>query len=169
MEEIVNRVASSKLVTFNLEDLYVSGRREQLDISQWLHEGFILREKDFRLALKDHNWEQYQDAYIALHCSTDAILPGWAFLLVTSYLNPYARLITVGSLEDLETSLYQSVLEDLDVSPYKDQYIIIKGCSKKPVPQNAYVQLLQKLQPVVKNLMFGEACSSVPLYKKSKK
>lgn len=166
MEEIVNRVASSKLITFNLEDLYTPGRRMQLDIAQWLHEGFILREKDFREALKEHDWEQYQDAYIALHCSTDAILPGWAFLLVSSYLNPFVKLVTVGNLQDLETALYQLELENLDVSSYTDKYVIIKGCSNKPVPQNAYVQLLQKLQPVVKNLMFGEACSSVPLYKK---
>ena len=165
MEEIVNRVANSKLKTFNLEDLYPAGKREQIDISQWLTEGFILREKDFRDSLKHHDWSVYNNAYVALHCSTDAIVPAWAYMLVTTYLQPVAKKVVVGSLEELETVLYAEKIGALDVSVYHDEYVIIKGCSNKPVPQNAYILLTQKLQSVVKSLMFGEACSSVPLYK----
>ena len=165
MEEIVNRVANSKLKTFNLEDLYPAGKREQIDISQWLTEGFILRENDFRDSLKNHDWSAYGDAYVALHCSTDAIVPAWAYMLVTTYLQPVAKKVVVGNLTDLETVLYTEKIGALDVSVYQDEYVIVKGCSNKPVPQNAYILLTQKLQSVVKSLMFGEACSSVPLYK----
>lgn len=165
MEEIINRIANSKLITFNLEDLYLPGKREVIDISQWLTEGFILREKDFRESLKNYDWSVYQDTFVALSCSTDAIVPAWAFMLVSTYLQPVAKKIVVGSLIDLETVLYAEEIQKLDVSDYRDQYVIIKGCSNKPVPQNAYILLTQKLQASVKSLMFGEACSSVPLYK----
>ncbi|MAZ25974.1 MAG: hypothetical protein CL868_02715 [Cytophagaceae bacterium] len=165
MEEIVNRVASSKLKTFDLEDYYPQGKRMQLDISQWLVEGFLLRESSFRESLKTYNWEQYDDAYVALHCSTDAIIPGWAFMLVTTYL-AQARKVVKGTLEDLETILFTEQLNTVDYSKFEGEYVIVKGCSNKPVPQNAYLLLLQRLQPIVKSLMYGEACSSVPLYKK---
>lgn len=166
MEEIVNRIAESKLITFNLEDLYPAGRREVIDIAQWLTDGFILREKQFRESLKNTDWEKYGNTYVSLHCSTDAIVPAWAYMLITTYLQPHAKKVITGSPEELETVLYTSILQDLDVTTYRDQYVIVKGCSNKPVPQNAYLLLVQKLQPVVKNLMFGEACSSVPLFKR---
>tara|TARA_R110002020_G_scaffold172933_3_gene363503 strand:+ start:1090 stop:1593 length:504 start_codon:yes stop_codon:yes gene_type:complete len=166
MEEIVNRVANSKLITFNLEDLYAPGQRIVLDISQWLLDGFILREVDFRESLKACDWSAYTNAYVALNCSTDAIVPAWAYMLVTTYLNPVVKQVVVGNKELLETVLYTQALQNLDVSEYQDKYVIVKGCSNKPVPENAYVLLVNKLQPVVKNLMFGEACSSVPLFKR---
>ncbi len=165
MEEIINRVANSKLVTFDLEDFYPKGQRRMLDISQWLTEGVLLREKSFRESLKNHDWKQYQGSYVALTCASDAILPGWAFLLVSTFLNPYAQQVVVGTAEDLETVLYADILGQIDYEQYRDQYVILKGCSKKPVPENAYILAAQKLQQVVKTLMFGEACSSVPLYK----
>lgn len=165
MEEIVNRVANSKLKTFDLEDLYPAGKRAQIDIAQWLMEGFILREKDFRESLKNHDWSAYKDAYVALYCSTDAIVPAWAFMLLTTYLQPLAAKVVLGSPAELETVLYTEIIKDLDVTPFEGEYVIVKGCSNKPVPQNAYILLTQKLQTVVKSLMFGEACSSVPLYK----
>ncbi len=167
-EEIVNRVSSSALVTFNLEDLYPEGKRMGLDISPWLMEGIILREKEFRTYVAEHDWQQYRDAFVALHCSTEAIVPGWAFMLVTTYLQPYAAQVVQGDLELLETILYQQVLDRLDVSDLKDKPVIIKGCSDKPVPPNAYIWATQKLQGVAKSVMYGEACSSVPLYKKKK-
>lgn len=167
-EEIVNRVAQSKLITFNLEDYYPKGQRFLFDISQWLYEGFVLREKEFRDEAKTHDWSQYQDQYVALNCSTDAIVPAWAYMLISTYLEPYAKKVVIGDLENLESHIYQEVIDRLDVSDLKDKPVIVKGCSHKPVPKNAYVFLINKLQPVVKSLMYGEACSSVPLYKKPK-
>lgn len=168
MEEIVNRVANSKLITFDLEDLYASGTRMTLDISQWLEQGFILREKSFRESVSNHNWAPYQDAYVALHCSTDAIVPAWAYMLVASQLQGIAKKTITGSLEMLETILYTEAISIVDVTPYLDRPIIVKGCANKPVPENAYLLLIEKLHPVAKSLLFGEACSSVPLFKKKK-
>ncbi|WP_121666861.1 DUF2480 family protein [Mesonia aquimarina] len=168
-EEIVNRVANSKLKTFNLEDHYPKGERILFDLKDWLYEGFVLREKEFRQAVKDHNWSVYQDNFVALTCSSDAIVPVWAFMLITAELEPYAKKVVLGNLTGLESSIYQEIINQLDVSEFQGLPVIVKGCSNKPVPDNAYIQIIQKLQPVVKSLMFGEACSSVPLYKKPKK
>jgi hypothetical protein len=165
-DEIINRVANSKLITVNLEDYYPQGNRVHFDIKDWLFEGFVLREKDFRAQVSEFNWSQYQDAYVALNCSTDAIIPGWAYMLLSIQLQPFAKKTIVGSLENLETSIYQDVINNLDITSFKDKPIIIKGCSKKPVPQNAYIMLANKLQPFAKSIMYGEACSSVPLFKK---
>ncbi|MBT4825554.1 MAG: DUF2480 family protein [Bacteroidetes bacterium] len=167
-DTIVNRVAASALITFDLEKLYQIGTRQSIDLSQWLHQGLLLKEKEFRALLKAHDWSVYRDQFIALHCSTDAILPAWAALLVTTHLQPYARKVVLGTLNDLEVQLFAEEIQLLDISQYKDQPLIIKGCSDKTVPQDAYVQLIAKLQPVVKSLFYGEACSSVPLYKKKK-
>ncbi len=164
--DIVNRVANSKLVTINLEDFYPEGKRIVFDIKNWLFEGLILREKDFRLKAKEHNWSQYQDNYIALTCSTDAIIPGWAYMLLTTYLDAYAKKVLVGNLEAIEASLYQDIIHQIDYSLYKDKPVIIKGCSNKPVPKNAYILLTSKLMSIAKSVMYGEACSSVPLYKR---
>jgi hypothetical protein len=168
MDEIVNKVANSVLEVFDLEDYYPSGIRTQLDISQWLLDGFLLKEKDFREALKNHDWSQFQNHFVAIHCSTDAIIPAWASILVTVYLSPFAKKVVVGNISDLETSLYQEILSTLDYSKYQDKPIILKGCSKKPVPESAYIMAIQKLQPFAKSIMDGEACSAVPLYKKNK-
>ena len=167
--EIINRVAQSKLVTFDLEDLYISGERKTLDISQWLDQGFFLREKSFRESAKNHNFHIFKDSFVALHCSTDAIVPAWAYMLVASKLQDIAKKVIQGDLETLETILYTEQLAQIDVTPYQDLAVIVKGCAHKPVPQNAYLLLIEKLQPVAKSLMFGEACSSVPLFKKKKK
>ncbi len=164
--EIINKVANSVLEIFDLEDYYPKGIRVELDISQWLLEGFLLREKDFREHLKNHDFSQYQDAYVAVFCSTDAIVPAWASILVTIHLSPFAKKIVSGTLEDLETSLYEEILRTVDYSKFEAKPVIIKGCSKKPVPMAAYVLAAQKLQPFAKSIMYGEACSAVPLYKK---
>ncbi|SMC32822.1 DUF2480 family protein [Moheibacter sediminis] len=166
MEEIINKVAKSPLVTIDLEDFYPEGKRMVFDLKDFLYEELILREKDFREQLKHHDWEQYKDAYVAMDCSTDAIIPSWAFLLVATYLQPVAKKIVKGNLVDLETSLYQDIISNLDLTPYENKKIIVKGCSKKPVPDAAYIQLIEKIQPHIQTLMFGEACSTVPLLKK---
>ncbi len=167
-DEIVNKVANSVLAVFDLEDYYLAGERAQLDISQWLHEGILLKEKDFRAALLSHDWSQYQNQYVAVYCSPDVIIPAWASILVTSYLIPFAKRIVFGTVEDLETALYQETLPKLDYAQYENKPIILKGCSKKPVPRSAYLLAIQHLQPVAKSIMYGEACSAVPLYKKNK-
>ena len=165
-EEIINRVANSVLVTINLEDYYPEGQRVLFDIKDWLHEGFVLREKEFRDQIASYNWSQYQDSYVALTCSSDAIIPGWAFMLISLQLESFAKKTIIGTLENLETAIYQDVLSTLDVSEFTNKPLIIKGCSKKPVPQNAYIMLASKLKPIAKSIMYGEACSSVPLYKR---
>lgn len=167
-DEIINKVANSELVVFDLEDYYQNGIRTQIDISQWLYEGFILKEKEFREALKNHDWSQYHDCYVAINCATDAIIPAWASILVTVYVAPFAKKVISGTFETIETALYQENLAKIDYSIYQDKPIILKGCSKKPVPQSAYVLAIQYLQPYAKSIMYGEACSAVPLFKKIK-
>jgi hypothetical protein len=165
---IENRVASSALKTFNLEDYYSPGLRNSLDLSQFLYEGFLLKEKDFRAALLAYNWSQYQNQHLAFFCSTNAIVPAWAYMLVNTYLSPYAATSILGNLESLESHLYQAAMAQIDWTVFADKAVIIKGCSQKPVPQNAYLWATTALQKVAKSVMYGEACSAVPLYKKKK-
>ena len=166
--EIINKVANSQLEVFDLEDYYVDGKRAQIDISIWLKEGFLLIEKDFREHLKIFDFSIYKDCLVAINCSTDAIVPAWANILVAVYVAPFAKKIVSGSLNDLETALYQELLPTLDYSLYIDKPIILKGCSKKPVPESAYILAIQYLQPFAKSIMYGEACSAVPLFKRNK-
>ena len=167
-EEIINRIANSNLTTIDLEDFYPKGNRVVFDIKGWLYEELILREKDFRESVKNHDWSQYQDSYVALTCSSDAIIPSWAYLLLTVELTPFAKQVVVGDLPLLETVIYQDIINQIDISDYQDKPIIIKGCTNKPIPSSAYTLLIQKVKPVAKSVMFGEACSTVPLYKKKK-
>ena len=163
--EIINKVANSRLKVIDLEDFYPDGKRVTFDIKNWLLGGLVLREKDFRNYVSEHNWSQYQDKYVALYCSTDAIIPDWAYMLIAVQLQNIARLSVIGNLEHLESIIYSQIISELDTSEYADAPVIIKGCSNKPVPANALVLLSQKLKPVAKSIMYGEACSSVPLYK----
>jgi hypothetical protein len=162
-EPIVNRVANSPLKIFDLEELYVEGVRTTLDIAQWFEEGELLRESSFRNALKEADLEGYRGAHVALHCSSDTILPQWTYSLVTTTLSPIAQTVIVGNLEQLEVVLYERALAKVDFLIYKDVPVILKGCSKKPVPDQAYVSAAMALKKVAKKLMYGEACSAVPL------
>ena len=164
--EIVNRVANSALITIDLEDYYPKGIRVYFDIKEWLYKGLVLREKEFRSFVNTHDWSTYKDHFIALHCTSDAIIPGWAYMLVRLQLSGIAKQVVVGDLETLETTLYQTTIDNLDLRFCENKPVIIKGCSNKPVPQNAYLFLIDKLQPIAKSIMYGEACSSVPLFKK---
>ncbi len=166
--EIINRVANSKLVTIDLEEFYPAGERISFDIKDWLFEEHILKEKDFRTYVKEHNWSKYKDSFVALHCSSDAIVPSWAYLLITVNLSKYTNRIVIGNLEQIEIVLFTEIINKLDLSFFKDRLILVKGCSKKPIPETAYVQLIEKLMPVASSIMYGEACSNVPLYKKPK-
>lgn len=165
-EEIKNKVAESGLITFNLEDLYQVGERKTFDLKDFLYEGLILREKEYRAALKEFDWSVYQGAFVNLECNADAIVPQWAFMLASTYLEPVAKRVVMGSTETLETVLFQEALSNLDVEQFRDERVIVKGCSKYPVPTSAFVEFVAKLRPIAKSLMYGEACSTVPLFKR---
>lgn len=164
-QEIVNRVANSKLVTIDLEDFYPVGERVLLDIKPWLFAEQILKESDFRKSVKNHDWKQYQNKYVALTCSADAIIPSWAYLLITTNLASFAKKAVVGNLELLESIIFQDIISNLPIDDYKNKPIIIKGCAAKPIPPTAYTLLASKLMPICKSIMYGEACSNVPLFK----
>ena len=164
-ESIVNKVAKSPIVTIDLEDFKTEEIKTFVDIAQWLDEGLVLREKEFRNLLKNHDWSQYTNQYVALGCSSEIILPAWTTLLVTSYLSQHAKTVVLGSIIDLEKNLFFEKIKGLDLKPFENKPIIIKGCSDMTIPEDAYIQLLQRLQTVAKSLFYGEACSSVPLWK----
>ena len=164
--EIINRVATSGIVSLDLEELYHPGERVLYDIKDNLYMGLILREKDFREFVKEHDWTQYQDKNVAVTCTADAIVPAWAYLLLANRMSPYANEVVFGDADTLETVLYVKAIAKLDVEQYRDQRLVIKGCGDIDVPVSAYVELGKKLTPVVKTLMFGEPCSTVPIYKR---
>lgn len=167
-DEIINKVSNSKLITLDLEELYPEGERVLFDIKDWLFDQIILKEKDFRASVKSHDWSRYENTYVALTCSVDAIIPSWAYLLLSSELAPYSKKIVVGNLELLETSLFQDIIQNLSIESFKEKPIIIKGCAQKPIPASAFSMLIHKLQPIAKSIMYGEACSTVPLFKKKR-
>lgn len=164
-EQIVNKVAQSGLITLSLEDYYPRAQRAELDIAPWLYEGVMLREKDFRAAVAAHDWSQYQGQLVAVYCSEEAIIPPWAYMLLGAHLAPYAERCFFGRAEERELLLMEEALNNLELSCYRDQRVILKGCSDLPIPPQAYLRFATRLQPLVKSLMFGEACSTVPIYK----
>lgn len=167
MEEIINKVAASGLVTIDLEEMYPAGDRLELDIAPLLWQGLALREKDFREWIAQHDWSLYQGKHVAFYCSADAIIQPWAFMLVASKLSECATTAVQGRREELENVLFRAVIDELDVEHYREKRCVIKGCSNKPVPASAYAYLVTRLQPVAKSIMFGEPCSTVPVFKRS--
>lgn len=168
MEEIVNKVANSGLITIDFGEMYPEGERVLFDIKDQLFQGLILREKDFRAFIASHDWSQYTNKYVALTCTADAIIPDWSWMLLSSALQPFAKKIVFGDLEKLETVLFTEVLSSFNTEHYHDARVVIKGCGDKPVPKTAYIELTRLLQPVVKSIMYGEPCSTVPVYKRPK-
>ncbi|MGB3589185.1 MAG: DUF2480 family protein [Tunicatimonas sp.] len=166
--EIVNRVANSSLITFDLEEYYPLGERVVYDIKDNLFQEMILREKDFRLFVKEHDWSQYQDKQVALTCSIDAIVPTWAYMLLATKLEPYAQRVIFGSLETLEAALFQEALSKIDPTEFQNAKVVVKGCGNLPVPTFAYVEITRLLRPHASTIMYGEPCSTVPLYKRPK-
>lgn len=167
-DQIINKVAASSLITFDLEQYYRTGDRLLFDIKDYLFQGLILREKDFRDFIKGHDWQQYRNKFVAIHCSVDAIVPTWAYMLLAIALQPYASQVTFGSLEELEIAIFKESFSKLDWSEFKDAKVVLKGCSKVSVPVAVYVEVTNNLKPYVSSLMFGEPCSTVPLFKKAK-
>ena len=165
MDEIVNKVANSGLISIDLEELYPKGERILFDIKPLLFHELILKEKDFREFIKQHNWTEYQNKFVAITCSNDAVVPTWAYMLLSIALQPYAKKIVFGTLDTLEAMLFNDALQQLNYEAYKNQRIVIKGCSNLPVTTHAYTALVVALTPIAKSIMFGEPCSTVPLYK----
>ena len=167
-EQIVNRVANSAIVSLDLEAFYPEGERVVFDIKHNLYQETILREKEFRLFIKEHDWSFYKGKNVAITCSVDAIVPTWAFMLIASKLTPIAKHLTFGSLDELEKELFNIAINNLDIEHYRNAKIVVKGCSGNAIPTSAYVELVRLLQPVTASLMFGEPCSTVPVYKRPK-
>ena len=165
-KEIINKVAGSNLISFDLADLYPKGERVLYDIKEHLFQGLLLREKDFREMIKNEDWSKYQDQYVAIICSSDAIVPTWAYMLLANKLTPYAKVVIFGNLEVLETILFDRALAKMDLESYRDQRIVVKGCGEVPVPISSFVELTSKLSMVAKSIMYGEPCSTVPIYKR---
>jgi hypothetical protein len=168
MSEIVNRVAKSPIKSLNLEEIYPREERVGFDLKDFLFQELILKEQDFRKSLKELDWEEYKDKWVAIFCSADAIVPTWAYILVASYLQPVAKGFAIGDFEDLELNIVNVLVDSLDLEEFQDRPVVIKGCSSIEIPLYAYGKLVSKLQPISKTLMFGEPCSTVPIYKKPK-
>ncbi len=165
---LVNRVANSKLKLINLEEHY-PGDAVSFDLKDHLFMELILKEKDFRAALKELDWSSYEGRLVAVHCSADAIIPSWAYMLVSSYLEPVAKAHYLCSPDQVMTLYYTDVLVKEDWSSYEGERVVIKGCSNKPVPVSAYLELTKQLRPYAQSIMFGEPCSTVPVFKRPRK
>ncbi len=167
MSDIIeNKVAKSGLITLDLEELRPAWNVMGLDLVDSLWEGMALKEKDFRLFVQEHDWSQYNDAAVYIHCSTDAIIPTWAYMLIGTHLQNVSSYSIVGEKKELEQMLWLEWVRKLDLAKYEDQRVILKGCSDEAIPESVYLALTSKLTSVVKSLMFGEPCSTVPVFKK---
>lgn len=163
---IINKVAQSSLITFNLEDLYDKHERTSFDMLQCLFQGLILREKDFRAFILEHDWEQYRDKNVAVFCSVDAIVPTWAYMLLANKLQPVAHFLYFGSLAEMENVMLINALNKINPEDYIDQRVVVKGCGEIDIPTAAYVEVTRLLTPYVKSIMYGEPCSTVPIFKR---
>ncbi|MBK1440932.1 DUF2480 family protein [Parapedobacter sp. ISTM3] len=165
-ETIVNKVAQSGLVTVDLAHFAPQGDRVLYDIKDNLFHGLILREKDFREFVKTHDWAQYTGKYVAITCTADAIVPTWAYMLLANRLAPYAEEVVFGDLATMETLLYERALAHVDMEVYRDQRVVVKGCGDIEVPESAFVKFTAMLSKVAKSIMYGEPCSTVPVFKR---
>ncbi|UEG52952.1 DUF2480 family protein [Mucilaginibacter daejeonensis] len=168
-ENIVNKVAQSGLVTLDPASFYPQGERVIYDIKDNLFMELILREKDFRDFVKEHDWSRYTGKYVGITCTADAIVPAWAYMLLANRMAPYAKEVVFGDAAVLETVLFEKAMAKADLEQYRDQRVVLKGCGDVEVPTSAYVELTKRLTPVAKSLMFGEPCSTVPIYKRKDK
>lgn len=169
-EEIINRVAKSPLITLDLQEYYPEGERVMFDIKPWLFQEMILKEKDFRMEVKNHDWSQYQDNYVAITCSADAIVPTWAYMLVASKLQEYAAHVIFGNLDELNKIVFTKALEEkINPEDFAEKKLVIKGCGDPKITEYAYVEIVRLLKPVASSIMYGEPCSTVPIYKAPRK
>ncbi len=164
--EIINRVSSSALITLNLEELSPKEEVAEIDLKNILFQGLILREKDIRDFVKNHDWKQYQNKNLAVFCSADAVIPTWAYMLISIALQPFANKIVFGDSDMMNSLLFKEALDKVEWEKFKDAKVVIKGCSDLHVPESAYVEAAARLRPLAASIMYGEPCSTVPLYKK---
>jgi hypothetical protein len=165
-EPIINKVSESELVSLDLETYYPRDETAMFDLKDYLFMGMILKEKEFREALKKIDWEKYQDKNVAVACTADAIIPVWAYMLVASYLQPAAKEIIMGDEKELHKTIFLKNLSQINVAQFAGQRIVIKGCGETPIGDFAYMEITKLLQPVAKSIMYGEPCSTVPVFKK---
>jgi hypothetical protein len=165
-EPFVNKVAESGLITLDLETYLPKTETAVFDLKDYLFMGMILKEKDYREALKNADWEPYRGKAVALTCTADAIIPVWAWMLAVSYLEPVAAAVVMGNEEELRKQLILQKLGSIDTAEFADQRVVIKGCGETPIPDFMYMEITKRLRPVVKSIMYGEPCSTVPVYKK---
>ncbi|OYW18051.1 MAG: hypothetical protein B7Z54_06875 [Sphingobacteriales bacterium 12-47-4] len=165
-EELINKVAESGLVTLDLETYYPKGETMVFDLKDFLFMELILKEKDFREKLKSHDWEQYRDKFVAIVCSADAIIPVWAYMLVAAQLQPVAREVVLGDEKELHKKIFLDRIAAINADDYLDKRVVVKGCGELPIGEFAYLEITKKLRPVAKSIMYGEPCSTVPVYKK---
>jgi len=163
---LVNKVAESGLISFDLEEYYPKGTIKVFDLKEYLFMGLILKEKDFRAALQTTDWEQYKDAHVAITCSADAIIPMWAYMLVASHLQPFALTVVFGDEKKLISTILLKNLATVKGEEYMDKRVVVKGCGDVDIPETAYVEITNKLRPFAKSIMYGEPCSTVPIYKR---
>ena len=165
--EIINKVAASGIVTIDLEDYYPKDAAvEELDLKPFLFMEMILKEKDFRQQLKETDWTQYKDKYVAVYCSTDAIIPRWAYMLATAYLQPFAKDVAAGTKNDIIHSLMVQNLDAVDFSEFTSKRVVIKGCGDTDISAAAYLEITKRLLPYAQSIMYGEPCSTVPIFKR---
>jgi hypothetical protein len=165
-EPIINKVAESGLVTLDMETYYPKGETAVFDMKDYLFMQLILKEKDFREALKNLDWNKYSNKNVAVTCTADAVIPVWAYMLVASYLQPVAKEIIMGDEQELHKALFIKNLSAIDINEFADKKVVIKGCGETPIADYVYMEITKLLRPVVKSIMYGEPCSTVPVYKK---
>lgn len=166
-QPFVNKVADSGIITLNLEDYYPTTGVEIFDMKDYLFMELILKEKDFREKLKEADFSIYQDKIVAVTCSADAVIPVWAYMLVASVLQPIAKDVVFGTKEDVLNQLVVQNIQNIEIEKFTDQRIVVKGCGELPISESAYLTITHKLRPVAKSIMYGEPCSTVPVFKKS--
>jgi Protein of unknown function (DUF2480) len=166
-EAIVNKVSESGLITLDLEQYYPRDEVVLFDLKDYLFRGLILKEKDFREALRNLDWEVYRNKYVGVTCSIDAIIPPWAYMLSASYLQPVAKDVIMGDEKEVHKTIFTKSIQSINVDEFAGQRVVVKGCGETPIGEFAYMEITKRLRPVVKTIMYGEPCSTVPIFKKS--
>ena len=167
-ENIINRVQKSGIITIDLDDVSVPENLFEIDIKNWLHDELFLKEKEYRNNIINHNWSKYKNGYVFIHCSSDAIIPTWAYMLISSKIEEVTNKVVIGDLKKIYDLIFDEYLNTLDYTKFTNKSVIIKGCSSEMIPISAYHKLTIKLKPFAKSIMYGEACSAVPVFKKPK-